>query len=277
MSTSSHQSTKTTSGLLTFGHSYYITNNRGELISNAASFTNGGIEPAGNNGRTLSKLMVLLFMISNFVAGIATSNLKDNLVCVGAREVVEPLQHVTSDGQLWYTFDKEDYALDYVESLYLNGTSLRDAPLGTHFTQRRVADSEIRYTGWTKGECNFNKDNKEVKKEFIWQSSTNANLSHGFDFKLALKFASSMGVKIAKSDNRSRSSASNIGANDVVSIWTQAPMWYCEQQTQKYVRKYYGKHGCKCSAWSANIHGDIPAINKQVNLGFNSGTDAQCL
>lgn len=174
MSTSSQQSTETTSGLLTFGHSYYITNSRGKLVSNAASFTNGGNEPAGNNGGKLSKLLVLFFMISNFVVGIATSNVKDALVCVGAREVVEPLQHVTSDGQLWYTFDKADYALDYVESLYLNGTSLNGikifcndtktaledfvvtpenntsvdkrwscstAPLGTHFTQRKVTAS----------------------------------------------------------------------------------------------------------------------------------------
>ncbi|CCG21968.1 hypothetical protein CORT_0B02530 [Candida orthopsilosis Co 90-125] len=127
MSTSSQQSTETTSGLLTFGHSYYITNSRGELVSNAASFTNGGNEPAGNNGGKLSKLLVLFFMISNFVVGIATSNLKDALVCVGVREVVEPLQH-----------------------------------------------------------------------------------------------------------------------------------------------------GCKCSAWSTNIHGDIPAKNKPINFGFSSGTDAQC-
>lgn len=309
MSTSSQQSTETTSGLLTFGHSYYITNSRGELVSNAASFTNGGNEPAGSNDGKLRKFLVLFFMISNFVVGIATSNLKDALVCVGAREVVEPLQHVTSDGQLWYTFDKADYALDYVESLYLNGTSLNGikifcndtqtvlenidvipdndadvnkrwscstAPLGTRFTQRKVVASGFWYTPWEKGDCSFNKDNKEVKRAVSWQSSTNANLSHGFDFNLAVKFAGSVGVKVTKTDKRSGSLVSHIGANDAVSIWTQAPMWYCEQQTQKCVRKYYGKHGCKCSAWSTNIHGDIPAKNKPINFGFSSGTDAQC-
>ncbi|KAG5420247.1 hypothetical protein I9W82_002127 [Candida metapsilosis] len=305
-----HSSTESTSAILTMGHSYFITNSRGELVSAAGSFTNEGNGMAAtSNGGKLSKLLVLLFMISNFVLGISTSRLEDEAVCVGTRKVVEPLQHITSDDQRLYVFENADDALNYVELLFLNGTALEGvqilcndtktvledievtpdndvainkrwscstAPLGIKFTQRRVASSSLGFAPWQKGDCVYNKENKEVDRKVAWRSSTYANISHGFDYKLAQKFAASSGIEIVKAEHQSGTQSSHIGPNDVVSIWTQATMWTCEQQTQKCVRKYYGKHGCKCSAWSSNIHGELPVKNKPINFGFSSGEAAQC-
>lgn len=304
------QLSQSTTVPLTFGHPIFITNSRGELVSAAGAVSNGG--HAGNNGGKLSMLLVLFFLISNFVLGVHVSNLKEDEICVGTREVVEPLQHVTSDGQLWFTFENADLALNYVESLYLNGTNLdgvkifcndtktaledfvvtpdnnnntgvgkrwscSSAPLGTHFTQRQVADSGIWYTRWARGGCGYNyNSNYEAEETVSWSTSTSVSLSADFDFGLAETFGAAVGVVVTRTDERSGSWDCHVGPHDVVSVWTQAPMWYSDQQTQRCVREYYGKNGCKCGAWSAYIHGDTPAKNKPINFGCSTGGAAQC-
>ncbi|KAI5960024.1 hypothetical protein KGF57_001968 [Candida theae] len=305
-STECLEGTKNITAFSTMDCPYFITKSKKEVATSGGACSTGGIDKTGK----WKMLLMMVSLISNFVAGVATSNFeKKDVACIGARDVVDPQQHKAPDGQVWHTFEKTDHALDYIESLYLNGTlltgvniycnddqialedievtpddnvdvtkrwSCSSAPLGTKFTQRRVVGNDTWWTPWVKGDCAYNKDDKEVKKTITWKNSVTANISHGFDYKLAQKYAASVGIKIAKSVKRKGSQVENIGANDVLSIWSQVPVYHCEQQTQKCVRKSYAKHGCKCGHWSDKITGDLPIKTDIVNLGLSSGADAQC-
>lgn len=204
------------------------------------------------------------------------------------------------DGDVIYNFVHTDDALSYAEHLYLNGDDVSqykaycndtrmnleefniqqegktkrwkcsNAPLGTHFTQRRTIENGTKFSNWDQIKCEFNnsisyKPHKATPKP--WKYSKSKKTARGFDAKSAKNLAKSFGLNIVDKVSFNNNGEEKISCasklNEFASTSIRVPMFYAKQQTQKCVRRYYGKHGCKCGKFSKGKYGEFPVKNQR--------------
>lgn len=203
------------------------------------------------------------------------------------------------------TFEQVDDALNYAQLLYylgedvggmplfvnetmtqieditffpLNTTTLAkrwtcsNAPLGTHFTQRQVAQDGHWWGPWKKSsQCAYG-----GSLTLRWETQTTKSVGGGFDLGFASGVASAhFGFQISKLVTKGGEFTCNKEGARVVSIWTQSQYYWSDQQTQRCVRKHYGSSGCHCGAWGPYIHGDVP-VKSEPNLGCSADDAAGC-
>ncbi|KAI5966077.1 hypothetical protein CANMA_003323 [Candida margitis] len=203
------------------------------------------------------------------------------------------------DGNVIHSFADTDDALNYAEHLYLNGDDVSkyrafcndtrmslegfdisregkakrwkcsNAPLGTHFTQRRTVENGTFFSKWSQVACEFNNSIQEVPHRALpkpWKYTKSKRADRGFNHKSCKRLAKSFGLDAVdkvkfNNDKEGVSCASKL--NEFASASIRVPMFYSKQQTQRCVRKYYGKHGCKCGHWSKIKYGEFPIKNKR--------------
>lgn len=242
----------------------------------------------------LTKVLIILGLFIDLVFAVSL-----NPRCSTKRDDDFKFELFQSDGgEVVHNFAFTDDALDYAEHLYLNGDDVTqykaycndtrinleefdifqegwakrwkcsNAPLGTRFTQRRTVQHGKKFSEWDQVKCEFNnsissKPLRATPKP--WKYSKFKKVAKGFNVGSAKKLANSSGLSIVdkvsfNNDKEGVSCASKLG--EFASSSIRVPMFYAKQQTQKCVRKKYGKHGCKCSKWSKVKYGEFPVKNE---------------
>lgn len=150
----------------------------------------------------------------------------------------------------------------------------KNAPLGTYFTEWRVADQGIWVQEWQPASgCQYTGHSSEpLRYQKGWSQSTNWKVDAGFLFDIARTFAAKMGAEVLKHYGKNENWEISIPPDLVGQIWTQKRMVWQDQQKRKCIRKHYGKTGLKCLDWSDKIHGDLPD-STPYNTGISTGHD----
>ena len=262
-------------------------------------------------GKTLIILMLLISRVVLMSIGKVNDCLED--IHKRGLDEINVVMVSTSYGDI-LTAETDDDALDYIEAMYLNGLSLNgvqiqanntgyiieditvasdlhtqvsglyrrwscsSAPLGTYFTQRETVDKGYYLSNMTKvSGCSYSLSNSALGGPMLWDTEVSQSISKGFDVKTAHQNAKlSYGYTLKKKVTLHGNYVCNVAKGESGALFSQSTMYWADQRKQKCVRRYYGKHGCKCGDWSPTMHGVVPVSNVLPTIQCVTGSDSGC-
>ncbi|CAH2353153.1 hypothetical protein CLIB1423_09S03972 [[Candida] railenensis] len=271
------------------------------------------LESKMSYGKILIISMLLISRAVSMSIGMANNCLED--INKRGLEDINVLQISTPFGDI-LTTETDDDALDYVEAMYLNGLSLdgvkiqanntgyiieditvaadpssdttdlsglykrwscSSAPLGTYFTQRQTVNKGYYLSNLTQASGCLYSSSVAIGGSVSWDTEVTQSIDKGFDGKTAHQNAkTSYGYTLKKKVSLHGKYECNVPEYEKGALFAQSTMYWADQKKQKCVRRYYGKHGCKCGDWSPKIHGVVPVSNVSPKIQCVIGSDSGC-